>query len=1162
MDAYPPPNESAPTGGNLALPSAMEAAVADGSDLDTGDAAERLRQVVIVREQWLVMRATAVTGDPALAEDAVQQALASLWQTRERWPASDDELRAVVTGAVVNHALMIVRSRRRHRAAMSRAAAHATDPGTTPGHAARLAESELAGLVWQLALDLPEQQRDVVLARFGRGLSVSETATDLAMPRSTVSTVQQRALRQLRGLMRQQGVRVPAFGGAAWLAMLLGDGLPTTTATTATATAATGITTADRLRYVLEVVLMTTTQTRIATVAVLLLLLAAATLLGWLTLPHTSPASRPTKAANTLVAQPDEAIAGIAPPARPEIADQPAAPDSSAPAANPVKATDIPADEPATLNRFTGRLVHQPAEFESAPAAGVKIVTDPDSQVLAITDADGRYDFEHPAPVLDVHADDPRFLATGFTVRQGVDQLHTLSRPWVLELHVFTPDGQPADGVRVFGWRQAGQDELLSVKTLGPGVLEVVAESDAVYLAHPGYCGFGLFASQGSRCPSSLRIAVRLGGIPACRLIARDEQGQPVAGLAPWQVKSPFRMTRTDPGSPIITGTTDSDGVLTIPGSAIERNEPWVELRGDAASSPPVQLPTLSPAVVKLSDGEDPLWALGTIPAGETHDVYVPIQRTGGVIGRVQLADVKRRGDEPFRIRHEGNLIQDFWDVPMQPELDADGAFRFEHLKVGRWTIELEAVVTDSRLFPGYRVEFEITPGGMTDLGLLAEVAADLEFRTVRVTVEDHHGKPVDAELDAWIVDDFVELGSSGASGSVTVKVPQQADRISASGEQLNGSIERPADGWPTQVVIRAGPSGDCAVHILDASGAPFAGLTVGVQKQGSDTRTIETTDTSGSIWLTSVRAGQQVCLFDPASATPTEGQHLWVTISDTLELAVRLPDSIAVTRGVVFGSDGQVLAHAKLKNPAGGASYKPMCIADQNGRFALFGDHRMLQVAPDARAIGAGASVPVVRLEDGSVEVRLQLLAATGRLTLRVRHESGYVAGTSGLVRFEPVDAAGQPLHGVYVPGTVYVANRGVVAVNLPPGHWKLRWVAIGESVLGLVVDDLTVAIREGEELERTMTVRSVRSGVTCRLQGAHRLNRLHAELLGLRLRFWSGTSLIEVEGSPRCEVWPVTLPPGDWAYELTVEETGELLASGDVSVGSGQQLVTIPIR
>jgi RNA polymerase sigma-70 factor (sigma-E family) len=143
----------------------------------------------LAREQAGFLRfATALTGDPTLADDVVGSVLSRAW---ERWDrvGSMDRPDAYVRRMLVNEFLSFKRRQRRHVQLFDEHAEPA------PDHAQRHADREDL----RLRLDaLPRRQRAAVVLRYYEGLSVAEIANVLDCADGTVRSLVSRALATLR----------------------------------------------------------------------------------------------------------------------------------------------------------------------------------------------------------------------------------------------------------------------------------------------------------------------------------------------------------------------------------------------------------------------------------------------------------------------------------------------------------------------------------------------------------------------------------------------------------------------------------------------------------------------------------------------------------------------------------------------------------------------------------------------------------------------------------------------------------------------------------------------------------------------------------------------------------------------------------------------------
>jgi RNA polymerase sigma-70 factor (ECF subfamily) len=157
---------------------------------------DRERLAAFVRTDYprVVAALGVVVGDPARAEDAVQDALATALD--HRGPIHD--LRAWVFTAARNRARSGARRRGAERRALERVAGRRSPDG-------RDVDPPLDdGLVAEVR-QLPERQREIVVLHYLLDLSVAEVAATLGITDGTVKTQLHRARQTLRGRLGDDG---------------------------------------------------------------------------------------------------------------------------------------------------------------------------------------------------------------------------------------------------------------------------------------------------------------------------------------------------------------------------------------------------------------------------------------------------------------------------------------------------------------------------------------------------------------------------------------------------------------------------------------------------------------------------------------------------------------------------------------------------------------------------------------------------------------------------------------------------------------------------------------------------------------------------------------------------------------------------------------------
>jgi RNA polymerase sigma-70 factor (ECF subfamily) len=145
-----------------------------------------------------------VLRDDALAEDAVQDAFASLWRRRDGMTVRAAGLSPWLVVVTRNAALSLLRADTRRRLREER------DFATTPAEHGRdpsddVTADEAAAAVVAALDDLPKEQRDVIrLAYFDR-LTLAQVAERTGAPLGTVKRRAQMALQKLARLMNRGG---------------------------------------------------------------------------------------------------------------------------------------------------------------------------------------------------------------------------------------------------------------------------------------------------------------------------------------------------------------------------------------------------------------------------------------------------------------------------------------------------------------------------------------------------------------------------------------------------------------------------------------------------------------------------------------------------------------------------------------------------------------------------------------------------------------------------------------------------------------------------------------------------------------------------------------------------------------------------------------------
>ncbi len=163
---------------------------------------------------WLRSLAASLVGDPALADDLVQDA----WLAAQRHPPRAGEERPWLARVVANLARNARRGRARRaaREQLAHGMSAAQRVQATPAELAQAAEAQR--LLAEAVTRLPEGQRAVIVLCYFQGLDSSAAGARLGLSPSAVRTRMQAALAALRAELD----RSTAGGRAAWAGMLAG----------------------------------------------------------------------------------------------------------------------------------------------------------------------------------------------------------------------------------------------------------------------------------------------------------------------------------------------------------------------------------------------------------------------------------------------------------------------------------------------------------------------------------------------------------------------------------------------------------------------------------------------------------------------------------------------------------------------------------------------------------------------------------------------------------------------------------------------------------------------------------------------------------------------------------------------------------------------------
>jgi RNA polymerase sigma-70 factor (ECF subfamily) len=131
-----------------------------------------------------------VLGDPASAEDVVQDVFAALWTNPSKFDPRRGSLSGYVAMMARSRAVDRVRSRNAGAAAVERLGVRedADRGGAEEPPDERVVARDEAGRVLAAVGELPAPQRDAMLLAYGRGLSTAEIARAAGVPLGTAKS--------------------------------------------------------------------------------------------------------------------------------------------------------------------------------------------------------------------------------------------------------------------------------------------------------------------------------------------------------------------------------------------------------------------------------------------------------------------------------------------------------------------------------------------------------------------------------------------------------------------------------------------------------------------------------------------------------------------------------------------------------------------------------------------------------------------------------------------------------------------------------------------------------------------------------------------------------------------------------------------------------------
>ncbi len=145
-----------------------------------------------------------VTRDPALAEDAVQEAFLAVWRTAARFVPERAKARTWILTLVHRRAVDTVRREQRRRAEPLEAAAEPSVEGVEEDAWLHLQRER----VQEALRRLPDAQREAIELAYYGGFSQSELAERLGQPLGTIKSRMFTGLSRLRELLQEPGQEI------------------------------------------------------------------------------------------------------------------------------------------------------------------------------------------------------------------------------------------------------------------------------------------------------------------------------------------------------------------------------------------------------------------------------------------------------------------------------------------------------------------------------------------------------------------------------------------------------------------------------------------------------------------------------------------------------------------------------------------------------------------------------------------------------------------------------------------------------------------------------------------------------------------------------------------------------------------------------------------
>jgi RNA polymerase sigma-70 factor (ECF subfamily) len=145
-----------------------------------------------------------ILGNPAEAQDSVQDALIQVWKQASRYDPRRSSVSTWLVLMTRSRCIDRLRSRRAGARAVNRLEMEVGQRHESPAGAGAVWNRERRERVRRELIQLPSEQQEVVELAFYEGLSQSEIAARTGIPLGTVKTRTLLAMRKLRAALRQE----------------------------------------------------------------------------------------------------------------------------------------------------------------------------------------------------------------------------------------------------------------------------------------------------------------------------------------------------------------------------------------------------------------------------------------------------------------------------------------------------------------------------------------------------------------------------------------------------------------------------------------------------------------------------------------------------------------------------------------------------------------------------------------------------------------------------------------------------------------------------------------------------------------------------------------------------------------------------------------------